>query len=134
MAGRTFTNGSGGNSRLDTLQAAVLSAKLAVLDEWNGLRGRVAAAYRSQLPPSIAPVAITPGADSALPPVRGACARIAIGSVPRSLIGISRPGSTTPCRATGMRPYRAFARRAPACGRGGRDGDPVTPDVPAHDR
>ena len=43
----------GRNSRLDTLQAAVLTAKLAVLDEWNGLRGRMAAAYRSQLlPPS----------------------------------------------------------------------------------
>jgi len=55
----------GRNSRLDTLQAAVLSAKLRVLDEWNGLRRRVAAAYRSQLPPSIAPVEITPGVDSA---------------------------------------------------------------------
>jgi len=99
----------GRNSRLDTLQAGVLSVKLAVLDEWNGLRGRVAAAYRSQLPPSIAPVAITPGADSAYHQfvvrvhdrdrVRAALADWDIET------GIHYP---VPCHR--MRPYRAFAR------------------------
>jgi dTDP-4-amino-4,6-dideoxygalactose transaminase len=35
----------GANSRLDELQAAVLSVKLRQLDDWNGRRGRVAARY-----------------------------------------------------------------------------------------
>ena len=55
----------GGNSRLDTLQAAVLSAKLRSLDEWNDRRRRVADAYRSQLPGSVVPIEITAGTDSA---------------------------------------------------------------------
>jgi dTDP-4-amino-4,6-dideoxygalactose transaminase len=36
----------GTNSRLDAMQAAVLSAKLAVLDEWNAARRRIASRYR----------------------------------------------------------------------------------------
>jgi dTDP-4-amino-4,6-dideoxygalactose transaminase len=36
-------------SRLDEMQAAVLSAKLAHLDEWNARRVRLAARYRSHL-------------------------------------------------------------------------------------
>lgn len=39
----------GWNSRLDALQAAVLSAKLKKLDEWNGLRRQAAEAYRTAL-------------------------------------------------------------------------------------
>jgi dTDP-4-amino-4,6-dideoxygalactose transaminase len=39
----------GHNSRLDTLQAVVLSAKLKHLDEWNGLRQKVAAVYAEEL-------------------------------------------------------------------------------------
>ncbi|MES2094815.1 MAG: DegT/DnrJ/EryC1/StrS family aminotransferase [Actinomycetota bacterium] len=35
----------GTNSRLDSLQAVVLSAKLELLDEWNAERGRLAARY-----------------------------------------------------------------------------------------
>lgn len=35
----------GFNSRLDEVQAAVLNVKLAVLDEWNARRGRVASRY-----------------------------------------------------------------------------------------
>jgi dTDP-4-amino-4,6-dideoxygalactose transaminase len=39
----------GENSRLDTIQAAVLSVKLQHLDRWNGERRRAAGAYRSLL-------------------------------------------------------------------------------------
>jgi dTDP-4-amino-4,6-dideoxygalactose transaminase len=39
----------GYNSRLDELQAALMRAKLPVLDEWNGRRRRVAESYLQQL-------------------------------------------------------------------------------------
>jgi dTDP-4-amino-4,6-dideoxygalactose transaminase len=39
----------GFNSRLDTLQAVVLNAKLALLDEWNGLRVQAARRYTELL-------------------------------------------------------------------------------------
>jgi dTDP-4-amino-4,6-dideoxygalactose transaminase len=39
----------GRNSRLDALQACVLSAKLALLDEWNARRRDLVEAYRSRL-------------------------------------------------------------------------------------
>ncbi|MGD9723374.1 MAG: DegT/DnrJ/EryC1/StrS family aminotransferase [Pirellulales bacterium] len=39
----------GGNTKLDALQARVLSAKLPRLDPWNAARRRVAAAYRERL-------------------------------------------------------------------------------------
>lgn len=43
----------GRNSRLDSLQAAVLSAKLARLDRWNEARRQVAAWYRCHLPSGV---------------------------------------------------------------------------------
>lgn len=39
----------GYNSRLDTVQAVVLSAKLKRLDEWNGMRAQMAEYYRERL-------------------------------------------------------------------------------------
>lgn len=39
----------GHNSRLDTIQAAVLLAKLKKLDEWNAARARIARRYRDEL-------------------------------------------------------------------------------------
>jgi dTDP-4-amino-4,6-dideoxygalactose transaminase len=54
----------GRNSRLDTLQAAMLSVKLADLDNANLARRRAMDRYRHRLPPSCRPVAIHPAAES----------------------------------------------------------------------
>jgi dTDP-4-amino-4,6-dideoxygalactose transaminase len=54
----------GCNSRLDTLQAAILSIKLADLDNANAARRRAMDRYRQQLPPSIRPLATHPDAES----------------------------------------------------------------------
>lgn len=43
----------GRNSRMDTLQASVLLAKLPLLKEWNERRARVAHWYRKALPPHV---------------------------------------------------------------------------------
>lgn len=50
----------GRNSRLDTLQAGILSAKLSLLDDTNSRRAEVMAAYREQLPERCVPVATHP--------------------------------------------------------------------------
>ncbi len=52
----------GRNSRLDTLQAALLTAKLPGLDEANKARAAVAERYRVGLPPWCTPVAVDPNA------------------------------------------------------------------------
>jgi dTDP-4-amino-4,6-dideoxygalactose transaminase len=54
----------GRNSRLDTLQAGILSAKLPVLDEDNRRRAQVMAAYREQVPAGCVPVAVHQRATS----------------------------------------------------------------------
>lgn len=54
----------GRNSRLDTLQAAMLLVKLAHLDNANLARRRVMDRYRRQLPPSCRPIATCPAAES----------------------------------------------------------------------
>jgi dTDP-4-amino-4,6-dideoxygalactose transaminase len=53
----------GRNSRLDTLQAAVLSAKLRCLDALNAGRVQAMERYRIALPPGCRPVAVHPAAD-----------------------------------------------------------------------
>jgi dTDP-4-amino-4,6-dideoxygalactose transaminase len=54
----------GTNSRLDALQAVVLSAKLTRLDGWNHARGDLMAEYRRLIDPSAAvPVAPQPGGE-----------------------------------------------------------------------
>jgi dTDP-4-amino-4,6-dideoxygalactose transaminase len=54
---------SGRNSRLDTLQAALLSAKLPALDAANARRASAMAAYREMLPASCRPVSVQAGAE-----------------------------------------------------------------------
>jgi dTDP-4-amino-4,6-dideoxygalactose transaminase len=54
---------AGRNSRLDTLQAALLSAKLLGLDACNAQRAAAMAAYREMLPQGCTPVSVQPGAD-----------------------------------------------------------------------
>ncbi len=54
---------SGRNSRLDTLQAALLSAKLPSLDAGNARRTLAMAAYREMLPQGCTPVSVQPGAE-----------------------------------------------------------------------
>ncbi|MDQ5855934.1 MAG: DegT/DnrJ/EryC1/StrS family aminotransferase [Actinomycetota bacterium] len=53
----------GRNSRLDTLQAALLSAKLPRLDAGNARRAAAMAAYREMLPQRCTPVTVAPGAE-----------------------------------------------------------------------
>jgi dTDP-4-amino-4,6-dideoxygalactose transaminase len=53
----------GRNSRLDTLQAAVLSAKLPALDAANAARARAMARYAAELPPGFTPVGAHPATD-----------------------------------------------------------------------
>lgn len=54
---------SGRNSRLDTLQAALLSAKLPKLDAANARRTSAMAAYREMLPANCRPVSVQAGAQ-----------------------------------------------------------------------
>jgi dTDP-4-amino-4,6-dideoxygalactose transaminase len=53
---------AGRNSRLDTLQAALLSAKLPRLAAGNSRRAAAMAAYREMLPQGCTPVTVAPGA------------------------------------------------------------------------
>lgn len=66
--GRSITNRyehdqRGRNSRLDTLQAAFLSIKLAGLDDANAARATAMEHYRKQLPRWVRPVVTSPGAQ-----------------------------------------------------------------------
>jgi dTDP-4-amino-4,6-dideoxygalactose transaminase len=54
----------GRNSRLDGLQAAVLSVKLRRLDTWNAARRAAHALYMAALDPAAAPVAVHPSATA----------------------------------------------------------------------
>jgi dTDP-4-amino-4,6-dideoxygalactose transaminase len=100
----------GTNSRLDALQAVVLSAKLARLDAWTGARRAIAARYRDALAGS--PAAMVPEAA----PARGvhhlAVARVANRERVRSRL-TSRGIQTlihypVPCHQ--QEPYQRFSR------------------------
>jgi dTDP-4-amino-4,6-dideoxygalactose transaminase len=66
-AGHYQHDGFGMNSRLDAVQAVVLSAKLRRLDAWNAARRELYACYRELVDPSVATlVAQAPGAVGSL--------------------------------------------------------------------
>ena len=64
IAGRYVHEERGRNSRLDTLQAGILSAKLARLDEDNQRRRDLMDRYRDRLPAGITPLEQHPDAES----------------------------------------------------------------------
>ena len=122
----------GRNSRLDALQAAVLSVKLARLDRWNEQRRRAMDTYRRHLDPRlIRSITVEANSESVhhlnvvrIPErdrVRDELARSGIDTgmlLPRA---VSLAGGVPGPRG------RAPAERG-ACERG----DPLAPDVPAH--
>jgi dTDP-4-amino-4,6-dideoxygalactose transaminase len=99
----------GTNSRLDAVQAVVLTAKLPHLDEWNGTRDELMSLYREMLDPARArPVAEQPGG-------RGVhhLAVVRVADRARVRQELDRHGIATgihypvPCHR--MQPYRCFA-------------------------
>jgi dTDP-4-amino-4,6-dideoxygalactose transaminase len=98
----------GTNSRLDALQAAVLSAKLPRLDEWNQARRSAVAAYRRLLDPAIRTVRIHDDVESCF---HQHVVRIADRDLVRE--GLARRGIQTgihypiPCHL--QRPYTDYA-------------------------
>jgi dTDP-4-amino-4,6-dideoxygalactose transaminase len=98
----------GTNSRLDALQAAVLSAKLPRLTAWNQARRTAMATYRDLLGPGIRPVRVAEGVESTY--------HLNIVRVPRRDLVRHRLGSqgietgvhySVPCHL--QEPYRRFA-------------------------
>jgi dTDP-4-amino-4,6-dideoxygalactose transaminase len=102
----------GCNSRLDTLQAALLSVKLPSLESANMARRRVMDRYRRQLPPWVWPVTKHPGAEPVyhLAVVRVADRAKVIAALDRHSIGwgIHYP---IPCHRQPA--YREFAESLP---------------------
>lgn len=113
VGGQHYEHGMvGTNSRLDTLQAAVLDAKLRRLLRWNASRRALAATYRELLDPELAPLV------EELPGSRGVHHLLVIRVRDRSRIrgelaeqgigtGVHYP---TPCHL--MAPYARFASGA----------------------
>ncbi|TDD88105.1 DegT/DnrJ/EryC1/StrS family aminotransferase [Saccharopolyspora karakumensis] len=102
----------GRNSRLDSIQAAALSAKLPKLDDENRRRSALMEAYAALLPSSYVPVAVSPAAQSAhhLAVVRTAQRERAVSALNSAAIGwgVHYP---VPCH---LQPaFSAFRERLP---------------------
>ena len=125
---------AGANSRLDTLQAIVLSGKLAFLESWTRRRIAVADLYRSLL--QDAPVELL----DVMPGTRHVY-HLFVTRVPdraRVRAELHRRGIQTgvhypvPCHQ--QPPLRRFAEPPPAGGRPRGHRSPFPADLPAHDR
>ena len=136
---RYFHQELGFNSRLDSLQAAVLRVKLRYLAGWQEARQEVAARYDALLAASGAPVIDThpsPGSAPRLPPVHPAARRGGTNCWPSSTAAVSARSSTTRCRCTCKGCMRTWecASRVAARGRAGRARGAVAAHVSRADR
>ena len=99
----------GTNSRLDALQAVVLTAKLARLDEWNEARRALMTRYRALLDPEVARVVAEQAESSSVHHL--AVVRVAgRQALQRALAGVGVASGIhypTPCHQ--MAPYRQYA-------------------------
>jgi dTDP-4-amino-4,6-dideoxygalactose transaminase len=110
-AGTHYDHASmGTNSRLDSLQAAVLSAKLPHLDAWNAMRRAIAGQYRIAF--GAAGVRLVDEADEASGVHHLAVLRVADRERVRQLLAVRGIETAihypTPCHRAG--PYTQFAR------------------------
>ena len=98
----------GRNSRLDGLQAAILSAKLRHLDQWTERRIAIADRYIDRL--SEVPDLVTPVRMNCI--ICLWCARSGVtNSLTSCVSAISRPAFTTPSRCLGWRPMQNTRNR-----------------------
>ena len=106
---RTHTE-VGYNSRLDSIQAAVLRVLLPELDGWTRRRQEVASAYeRAGLGELVEPAGARRGRRARLPPVRGARRRRRTRSRGRWPTPAFRRAATTARRCTASRPWHPSA-------------------------
>ena len=121
---------SGVNSRLDALQAAILSIKLARLDDWNARRRAAADHYRELLAGTDIRVLHTaPERHADLPPGDraggGSCGGHGGARCPRDRLGSALPDSMP-----STEPLHTLCTRAVQDCRASGSGDPLGSDVP----
>ena len=99
----------GTNSRLDALQAVVLSAKLAHLDEWNARRRELWATYEKLIDPAVATLVTPPAGGTAVHHL--AVTRVRDRDVVRERLNAGGIGTGIhyPVPVHRMTPYRQYA-------------------------